>query len=74
MLSTDVPIPLDALSLAVRIALQTSLLPHISIEDIPIDKSYEDRESLIDLRSATRHDQKVFQVDDDWVSPLQRMN
>lgn len=74
MLSTDVPIPLDALSLAVRIALQTSLLPHISIEDIPIDKSYEDRESLIDLRGAIRHDQKVFQVDDDWVSPLQRMN
>ena len=68
ILSTDVPLPLDALSLAVRVALQMSLLPHIILEDVAPDKSYEERASLMDVQKGRiRREERVFQVDDDWV-------
>jgi hypothetical protein len=69
ILSSETPQPLDALSLAVRIALQSSLLPHILLEDVPVDTTYEERASLMDNQEGRiPHDEKVFQVDDDWVS------
>jgi exosome complex RNA-binding protein Rrp42 (RNase PH superfamily) len=68
ILSSDVPQPLDASSLAVRIALQTSLLPHITLEDVPVDRTYEERASLMDIQKGRiPHEERVFQVDDDWV-------
>ena len=68
ILSSDSPQPLDVLSLAIRIALQTSLIPHITLEDVPTDKSYEERASLMDIQKGRiPHEDKVFQVDDDWV-------
>lgn len=68
ILSSDIPLPLDALSLAVRIALQTALLPHINIEDIPSERTYEERAALMDFdKGRVAREEKVFQVDDDWV-------
>jgi len=70
ILSSDTPQPLDSLSLAIRVALQTTLLPHITLEDVPTDHTYEERASLMDMaKGRVPHDQKVFQVDDDWVPP-----
>jgi exosome complex RNA-binding protein Rrp42 (RNase PH superfamily) len=71
ILSSDTPQPIDSLSLAVRVALQTTLLPHITLEDVPTDHTYEERASLMDMaKGRVPHDQKVFQVDDDWVPPF----
>jgi hypothetical protein len=68
ILSSDIPLPLDALSLAVRTALQTTLLPHITIEDVPSGRTYEERAALMGLdKGRVPHEEKVFQVDDDWV-------
>jgi hypothetical protein len=70
ILASDVPEPLDALSLAVRVALQTSLLPRITLEDIPVSQTYEERASLMDIgKGRVPQEEKVFQVDDDWVPP-----
>ena len=73
ILWSDVPLPLDALSLAVRVALQTSLLPRITIEDALPEESYEEMASLLDIRKGRvphGHNEKVYQVDDDWVPSL----
>lgn len=68
ILWSDIPQPLDALSLAVRIALQTSLIPHITLEDIPLDLTYEEQASLMHMQQGRApHEERVFQVDDDWV-------
>jgi hypothetical protein len=68
ILASDSPEPLDALSLAIRVALQTSLLPRITLEDIPVLGTYEESASLLDIqKGGAPHDDKVFQVDDDWV-------
>ena len=70
ILSSDTPQPIDSLSLAIRVALQTTLLPRITLEDVPTDHTYEERASLMDMaKGRVPHDQKVFQVDDDWVPP-----
>ena len=68
ILSSDIPQPLDALSLAIRVALQTSLIPHITLEEVPPDRTYEERASIMDMqRGREPHENRVFQVDDDWV-------
>jgi len=61
---------LDALSLAIRVALQTSLIPHITLEEVPLDRTYEERASIMDMQKGREpHEERVFQVDDDWVIP-----
>jgi hypothetical protein len=55
------------LSLAVRIALQTTLLPHIIMEDDPVNTTYEEKSSLITPKGRMPYNHQVFQVDDDWV-------
>lgn len=68
ILSSDTPCPLDALSVAIRIALQTSLLPHVIVEGVLPEKKYEERAEVIDIRRGRLpHEERVFQVDDDWV-------
>ena len=68
ILSSDIPQPLDALSLAIRVALQTSLIPHITLEEVPLDRTYEERASIMDMQKGREpHEERVFQVDDDWV-------
>ena len=71
ILSSDISQPLDALSLAIRVALQTSLIPHLTLEDIPLDRTYEERASIMDMQKGREpHEERLFQVDDDWVSSL----
>jgi hypothetical protein len=68
ILANDVLAPLDALSLAVRVALQTTLLPLVTLEDVAPDRTYEERALEMDVQKGRiPHDEKVFQVDDDWV-------
>lgn len=69
ILSSDISQPLDALSLAIRVALQTSLIPHLTLEEVPLDRTYEERASIMDIQKGREpHDERLFQVDDDWVS------
>ena len=52
-----------------RIALHTSLIPHITLEDVPLDITYEEQASLMDMQQGRMpHEERVFQVDDDWVT------
>ena len=68
ILASDLLAPLDALSLAVRVALQTTLLPLVTLEDVAPDRTYEERALEMDVQKGRiPHDEKVFQVDDDWV-------
>jgi hypothetical protein len=67
ILSSDVSLPIDAISLGVRVTLQTSLLPHIILEDNPIRQSNENQASLMNIKARVPFDERAFRVDDDWV-------
>ena len=71
IISKDGPLPLDAISLGVRVTLQTSFLPHIILEDVPMDRTYEEQVSFMDVSGRIPFE-RVFQVDDDWVYFLHR--